>query len=579
MEAAPLRFWYQFLLRHKGTYFVGVLSILLTGFTQVFSTRITGWIIDFFQKTNLPGFLKFSENYETQFLFLVGSLLASRILLTVGRFGWRRFLARLSHIAGMELKFNIWDHVRFFNKRDFQTQFSKGVLMNASTSDVNSAKFIFGFSLVAFLDVIILGMTTIIVMLTIDIKLTLLSLSVLVLIPFLVRKLSAQEMVRYEKSQQELSVFNDQVTQCVSSIRLQRVTQTGEFWTRRLGKVAEHYRFTRLLSVFTSLKYFPVMGGVSVASYVVLFFVGLDSVFSGAITVGDFVAMQGLILLVQDPLLELGYIISDWKRAGTSLKRIFDIIDHPKDASLLNEPIELSIEDQAVDEIPVFEVTGLTFNYPQNDIKIFNNFDLKIKKGSRVGFMGPIGSGKSTLVQILAGLERSHKGEVLYYGKNFDQYRQQELRSSMAIVPQKPFLFASTIKDNINMDRGLDDERIWDLLRLVELEEDVKGFEHGIETELGEWGINLSGGQKQRLTIARALSRDVDVLFLDDCLSAVDTVTEEKILKNLNLELKDKTIVWVAHRESTLRYCEQIIEFESLEIEDSGLGYEQELHT
>ncbi|MBF0298587.1 MAG: ABC transporter ATP-binding protein [Oligoflexia bacterium] len=159
---------------------------------------------------------------------------------------------------------------------------------------------------------------------------------------------------------------------------------------------------------------------------------------------------------------------------------------------------------------------------------------------------------------------RGYEGEVYFYGRPLREYSHATLREYMAIVPQKPFLFADTIKNNLLMGRQKCDEEIWHYLKIAGLEKDVLAMPDGIDTSLGEWGINLSGGQKQRLTLARALISAPKLLFLDDCLSAVDTVTEEQILRYLNEELKDTTLIWVAHRSSTLKYCNEILDLSQL---------------
>lgn len=538
---------------------------------QVLSTRLTGWVIDFFQSEDaIPSRLTPFENKEDNFLFLFSVLLASRVLLTIGRYGWRMTLARKTHLASSMLKRKLWENARWFKQKDLQEKFTKGVLMNASTSDVNSARFIYGFTIVGFLDVIFLGAISLFAMCAISIKLTLYALSVLVLIPFMVKKLSRLEIERYRLSQETLGKFNDLVTQCISSVRLQRLTQTGKFWIQKLMDEAQEYRKVRLKAIFTSLKYYPVMGGTSVLSYVVLFIIGMNFVFDGSISVGDFVATQGLILLVQDPLLELGYVISDWKKSTTSLKRLNDIYVHEKEEFLATQKksnIEI-VKSNGSKPVYAFEVSSLSFKYPELDQEIvtpsrelFHAFDCQIEHGTRLGITGAIGTGKTTFVKILAGLERAHEGEMLFHGKDFNSYHHDHIRKSIAIVPQRPFLFASNIRENLQMGRNLTDDQIWRYLNLAGLDRDVEDFEHKLDTPLGEWGINLSGGQKQRLTLARALSMESDHLILDDCLSAVDTVTEEKILDNLDNYLKGKTIVWVAHRQSTLKKCDRIIDF------------------
>ena len=270
-------------------------------------------------------------------------------------------------------------------------------------------------------------------------------------------------------------------------------------------------------------------------------------------SIGDFVAMQGLIVLLQDPLGELGFIISEWRKGFTSLDRLNKIYVNEKDHALLKSGKELIKEEN------ILSVKKLSFSYDGGK-EIIKDLSFSMGQGDRLGIKGPIGAGKSTLVKLLAGFERDHRGEIKFHGKNYDEYSHVDLRRGITLVPQKPFLFAGPIRQNVGMDKKLSDTQIWHYLELADLKKDVEGFKDGLDTELGEWGINLSGGQKQRLTLARALARKPEFLLLDDCLSAVDTVTEEKILKNLDRELKDSSLIWVAHRDSTLKYCNKILD-------------------
>ena len=176
--------------------------------------------------------------------------------------------------------------------------------------------------------------------------------------------------------------------------------------------------------------------------------------------------------------------------------------------------------------------------------------------------MGPTGTGKSTLLHILLGLKTQYLGEALFLGKSVKTYEHTPLRQHLTMVSQDPFVFADTIRNNIQGGGHKSDEDIWAILDLVSLKEEVENFPDHLDTPLGEWGLNLSGGQKQRLTMARAFIREPSFLFLDDCLSSVDTLTEEKILENMATYLKDKTVIWVSHRKSTLRLCDRILELD-----------------
>lgn len=389
----------------------------------------------------------------------------------------------------------------------------------------------------------------------------LLSFVVLLFLPIFVRKLSQKEVEQYKSTQDVLSHFNDLSSQAVSTIKLQRLTQTGPFWEKRLNAIAENHREQKLKGIQLNLLYIPVMGVASIISYVVLFLMGIIFTFNGKMTVGEFISMQGLIFLLHDPLMSLGFIVSEWKKGFTALERLTEIYLHEKDNNLLIKGDTINEENS---EHSVLEVSNLSYSF-NNSVPLFANLSFTLKKGDRLGITGAIGTGKSTLLSILSGFDRDiNTGRVHFYGKDFSCYSHELLRSFIGHVGQKPFLFADSVRVNVAMDATITDKEIWYFLELAGLKEDIENFPNKLDTQLGEWGINLSGGQKQRLTLARTLAKKPKVLFLDDCLSAVDTITEEKILKNLDEHLKDVTLIWVAHRKSTLKYCNTTFELRPL---------------
>ena len=550
--------WKSFLRDRWPTYTLGAFAVLMTNLMQILAPKNIGWIVDFFAKKPIPAFLTGIDEKQT-FLILFLVLVVSKILINIFRFLWRITLGRQTHYAAADLRRDVWEHVRFFKKEDLDRKFTKGVLMSASASDSLSARFVFGFTLVAITDVVFLGVFTFITMANIHLPMALLSFVILLFVPIFVRKLSKKEVEQYRQIQDTLSHFNDLSSQAVSTIKLQRLTQTGPFWEKRLMGVASTHREQRLRGIDLSLLYIPVMGFAAIVSYVVLFVMGIYFTFNGKMSVGEFISMQGLIFLLHDPLMSLGFIVSEWKKGFTALERLAEIYQHEKEQFLLKEGTLLKENDSEA----VLEVKNLSFTFNESS-PVFQNLNFRLKKGERLGITGPIGSGKTTLVTILTGLERHNGGDVHFYGKPFAAYSHQDLRNYIGHVHQKPFLFADSIKVNVAMDKDLSDEEVWRCLDRAGLKEDVEGFPNRLHTQLGEWGINLSGGQKQRLTLARALARKPKLLFLDDCLSAVDTITEERILKNLDQHLKDVTLVWVAHRKSTLKYCNYTFELKAL---------------
>ncbi len=548
LESRAKKIWRDFLFERSGIYTLGVISVLITNWMQILAPKNIGWIIDFFNDRPIPQWLV-SHTRESTFLNLFLVLLVSRVIINFTRFLWRITLGRQTHHAAGKLKRDIWEHVRYFKKDDLSRKFTKGFLMNASASDTNSARFVFGFTLVAIADVFFLGLFTLITMGQVHLGMTLFAFGLLTFVPLLVKKLSQLEIERYRKVQDLLSQFNDLVSQAVSTVKMQRLTQTGNYWEKRLQQKANTYRLERLDAQKLNLYYIPLMGVATIISYVVLFTFGITQVFNGRMSAGDFVSMQGLIFLLHDPLMSLGFIVSEWKKGFTALERLTDIYDHVKDQTLLHgEVCELEGDH-------VLHVEDLSFNFHGDSTSLFQGVGFSLKKGDRLGIRGAIGTGKTTLVTALSGLDQNYQGKIHFYGKPILSYDHEFLRQNIGVVHQKPFLFADTIRGNLAVNQKMNDEEIWKYLDLAGLKEDVEAFPDKLDTALGEWGINLSGGQKQRLTLARALARNPKLLFLDDCLSAVDTLTEEKILKNLNIHLKDTTLVWVAHRKSTLKYC------------------------
>ncbi len=550
--ASSAQLWLSHLKDQWLIYVTGILCVMATNVADVAIPKITQVLIDLFTADVSQ------DEKSKSFSFYIALLLSLIVAQFFGRIGWRLTLGQQTHKVASRLKSMIWDRSRYLPKNRLDTDLNPGELMNIATGDVGIARFMFGFTLVGTVDFIFLMLLTIIMMLSIDVSLTLASLIILPVLPFFLDKLARRESTQHQEAQKSLSTLTDLAAQAVSTIRLQRVTQTGGFWQKKLLEQADRYRERRFNVVRTSLAFIPVTGVAPLVSYVILLILGLKKVFAGDITVGAFVAMQSYIFIIQGPMIELGVIISEWQRSFASLERV-------KGMLVTAEAEGLRSGGKTVVSAPVvFKARNVSFHYP-NSTPILSNLNFEVKQGERLGIKGPIGSGKTTLVNILAGFERNFTGDIELFNGDIRSYAHLELRKTIALVPQKPFLFADSVRNNLKLHRNLDDEEIWKLLAIAGLQEDVENFEHKLDTKLGEWGINLSGGQKQRLTLARALADGPSILILDDCLSAVDTITEEKIIHNLNRELKNLTTIWIAHRSSTLRFCDQVIEIAPLE--------------
>lgn len=534
--------WIRHLKNHWPTYVLGSLAIFATDVTEVMIPKIVQWSID---SIRLKG---------DNLLELVGLFVGVLLLQFVGRIVWRQTLGQQTHYVAAQMKSKLWNRARYLPQSRLESDLSPGELMNVATGDVGVARFTFGFSWVGTLDFIALIIMTVTSMCLIDWKLALLLLSPNPLLPFFLNRLSKRESQQHKVAQESLSALTDLAAQAVGTAKLQRLSQSNAFWVKRLYEAASEYRKKRVAVVFTSIDFIPYTGIAPLISFALLVYFGVPKVISGELSLGAFVALQTYVFMIQVPLFELGTLISEWQRGFSSLDRITHTFSQKESDGLRSGGIQPTLTPA------VYSIKNLSFAFP-GGTTLFKNLSLNIKQGERLGIYGAIGTGKSTFIQILAGFETRFQGEVQLYGKEIKHYSHAALRNILAVVPQKPFLFADTLFSNIQMNREYSEEEIWHFLELAGLADDIKQFPDKLQTKLGEWGVNLSGGQKQRMTLARALATKPEILLLDDCLSAVDTVTEEKILNNLDKHLKNTTLVWVAHRASTLRYCSAKIEF------------------
>ena len=354
-------------------------------------------------------------------------------------------------------------------------------------------------------------------------------------------------------AQDKLGLLSDAVTQSLNTIRLQRATRSEALWQRRLHKEAREYSESRFAVVKTGWKIFPLAALPTLFAYAVLLFWGVQLVRRGQLTVGQFVALQSYVLMLQGPLGDMGDCIAEWQRGFASFSRIVEIFNLQSLADLWQG--KTRIPERSDGSI---EINQLSYSYGILSRSVLQKIDMFIAPGQHVGICGPVGAGKSTLLSLLAGLTEAPAGVIKIAGVDVHDLDRGWLAQNVAMVPQRAFLFAGTIRYNLELDDQFTDDQLWDVLKLVHLADDVRGFSDSLETWIGEWGINLSGGQKQRLALARTLLRQRPILLLDDCLSAVDAVTEEEILKGLRSRLGQATVIWVAHRMSTLKLCQSV---------------------
>jgi len=307
----------------------------------------------------------------------------------------------------------------------------------------------------------------------------------------------------------------------------------------------------------------PVMAATGALGTLIVLLIGGQKVVEGSLTLGDFVAFNGYLAMLIWPTIILGWILNLMQRGAASMSRLNEVL---LAESRVLEPENPVVPDRVQGEI---ELRNLVFSYGDNPL--LQGISLRIPAGSRLGIVGPIGAGKSTLVRLLARLYPVADSTILIDGIDINRLSLRSLRDAIGFVPQESFLFSRSVAENIAFGRaGASLEEVGISARLASLDGDVERFPAGFDTMVGERGITLSGGQKQRTSIARALLKDPPILILDDPLSAVDAGTEEEILASLAEFYGARTVIIVSHRLSALRECDSIIYLDGGRIVEHG---------
>jgi ATP-binding cassette subfamily B protein len=311
---------------------------------------------------------------------------------------------------------------------------------------------------------------------------------------------------------------------------------------------------------------FPMMFLLTGISVVIVLFVGGNKVINGSLTLGELTAFIIYLGLLTWPIIAFGWIINLTQRANASMMRLCKVFDSEPEIN------DTELTDNNIQTIKgSIEFNNLSFRYSSELPYVLKNLNLKIKEGETVGLIGHTGSGKSTLVNLIPRLFECSEGEILVDGINIKKIPIKKLRTSIGYVPQETFLFSDTIENNISYGaETMDKDSIIVVSKISQIYQEIDTFPKRFETILGERGINLSGGQKQRTSIARAIAINPRILILDDAFSAVDTYTEEEILKALKDVMKQRTTILISHRVSTLKNSDRIVVLKNGSIAEEG---------
>jgi ATP-binding cassette, subfamily B, multidrug efflux pump len=503
--------------------------------------------------------------------YYAGLLLALTSVGGVFRFLMRRIIIGISRHIEYDLRNDFFRHLQRFPAGFFQAT-RTGDLMSRATNDLNAVRMMVGPSVMYSASTVLTFMVAIILMLSIDPWLTLVALVPLPFVSVSVKMFGSAIHRRFETIQAQLSDISAVVQEALSGVRVVRAYGQEDAELERFQRSNEEYvaRNRGLIRLqgafFPSMTFFLGIGGLLVL------WQGSREVIQGRISIGDLVAFNTYLVMLAWPMIAFGWVTNMMQRGLASWKRMLDILDRVP--AIADAPTESAPRDVGAIRGRI-EFRHLTFAY--NGRRVLHDVSAVIEPGQTAALVGATGSGKSTLISLLARIHEPPPGAVLIDDVDVRDLPLAVLRGALGIVPQEPFLFSDTIGANVAFApevAALDPERrervVRDAAAVARLDTDIEGFPAGYETTVGERGITLSGGQKQRTALARAVAMNPRVLVLDDALSAVDTYTEEEILGRLRGVMRQRTSLIVSHRISTVREADVIFVLDEGRIVERG---------
>jgi ATP-binding cassette subfamily B protein len=552
----PFSFLFTYIKKHKFRYIGGIITLFVVDFANLFIPKFTGVITD--------GLTDHSMDWYGIRTYLFYILLMG-LILSLGRFLWRFFIFGASRSIEKELRNDMFAHLEKMSV-EYYNHHKTGDLMTRFTSDLNSVRMSIGPAVVCVFDATVMTVMVICQMMYyVNVQLTLLALIPMIAIAIGEIYYGKLMHSRFLERQEALSDLTDFVQESFSGVRVikafvQERAQIAAFSKANLRAMAKNLRVAKLQAFVMPL--LDVIIGLSTLS-TLLYGGYLTS--TGAISLGRFVAFNQYISMLVWPMLACGESINMFSQGAASLKRIKEIFDAKPEITDTASPADVASLQGNI------TFSHLTFLHEGHTEPTLKDITLDVPAGTTLAIIGRTGNGKSTLVNLLLHLYNTKPGMILLDGQDINSIPLKTLRENIAYVPQDNFLFSDTLKSNIAF--GSDDWDMSDVIRATEaacIHDNITAFPDGYETIVGERGVTLSGGQKQRSSIARALMKDAPILILDDALSAVDTDTEEHILKNLKTNRSGKTTILIAHRISTIQNADIIMVLEDGEAKEIG---------
>ena len=547
-----------YFLKYKWHFGAGVLFVALSTIFGTYQGVIvrdgTNKILELISlKQEIPGMY---------FLMLAIQLIGFALVSGLFMFLMRQTIIVMSRHIEFDQKNEIYQHYQSLHASFFK-QNTTGDLMNRISEDVGKVRMYTGPAIMYIANTIVTTLTVLVFMFSVNTKLTLLVFFPLPILSFIIYKVSDKINKQSGLVQKELSNLTTQAQESFSAIRVIKAYGREDFFEKEMQAKGIEYKRTALkLNAIESL-FHPVMILMIGLSVLVTVWIGGKLAINKQIEAGNITEFILYVYKLTWPFASLGWVTSLIQRASASQKRINEF--------LKVETFIKNINQKVYDIQGNLEFKNVSFIYPENNIKALNNVSFSLKAGEMLGITGPVGCGKTTLLNLITRKYDSTSGEIIIDGVSLQKHNLNLLRKNLAVVPQDVFLFSDTVYNNIAFGvESTSKEEVEAYAKKAAVHSNILEFKDAYETVVGERGVTLSGGQKQRISIARALIVKPKLLMFDDCLSAVDTETEEEIIKELKSEMRGKTSIIVSHRLSSIQHANHIIYLQDGAILEQG---------
>ena len=569
----------KFLLKYKGKLLLGLVITVVSRVFSLVTPRLVGDSMTTIENyLNLesvsPDELK--EILLMNIVFIVGASLISGFF----TFLMRQTIINVSRYIEFDVKNEIFSHYQSLDQV-FYKKNRTGDLMNRISEDVSKVRMYYGPVLMYGTNAIILFIVIISYMFSVAPKLTIYSLIPLPILSIFIYKISDLINKKSTKVQESLSDLSTYSQESFSGISVLKSFNIQDLIFGKFDKYALESFKNNLSLAKIQAWFFPIILFLIGLSNLIVIYIGGKEFIDGNIEIGVIAEFIIYVNMLTWPVTLVGWVTSIVKQAEASQKRINEFLDSK--TKLKNGDLTISKKDS---KSIVFK--NVSFKYDQTGIEIFNSFDLKIEEGKTIGIVGKVGSGKTSILDLICRIYDPSSGDIFIGDKNLKSLKLSELRKIISYVPQNNFLFSESIQRNIQFGNPkATKDQVQKAAVLSEIDHEILKFEKGYETILGERGVTLSGGQVQRLSIARSFIKDSDIYLFDDCFSSLDSDTEDRIITNLKNNFNDKTLLIVSHRVSCVRHADKIIVLENGKIVQNGThneliskeGFYKELNT